>query len=156
MTRKTIPVMERLWAKVIKTSDCWIFNGSITGGSKGGYGHIREGGRGSPMKRVHILVYESINGAVPEGLQVCHTCDNRKCCNPAHLFLGTAKDNIQDMIKKGRKFLTYGETGNYKLTNDQVKAIRLDSRSLSIIAKDYGTCKSNISMIKNFKSRRYN
>jgi hypothetical protein len=57
----------------------------------------------------HRLVYERTYGAVPDGKYVCHHCDNPPCCNPAHLFVGTAADNNHDMISKGRDNPAHGK-----------------------------------------------
>lgn len=74
---------------------------------------------------------------IPEGMFVCHRCDNPKCINPKHLFLGTPKDNSQDMSAKGRS--TRGErSASALLTPEQVLAIRQDQRSQRRIAVDYG------------------
>jgi hypothetical protein len=54
-------------------------------------------------KGSHVIAWEATHGSVPDGLQVLHRCDNRPCCNPEHLFLGTQSDNMRDAISKGRK-----------------------------------------------------
>ena len=62
---------------------------------------------------IHRLIFKIIYGPIPPGMCVCHSCDNRKCINPEHLFLGTDQDNTNDMMKKGRH---NRGIGNVKLT----------------------------------------
>lgn len=81
-----------------------------------GYVPIGIGGRGGIKWRAHRLVYAVKIRAVPAELMVLHTCDNRACINPAHLFVGTAKDNTQDMMQKGRhKYITHRKIDAKKL-----------------------------------------
>jgi hypothetical protein len=75
---------------------CWNWTKHLSGG---GYGAFKIEGI---MRPAHRVSYELFWGEIPDGLQVCHRCDNKRCINPDHLFLGTQKDNIADCIKKGR------------------------------------------------------
>lgn len=77
-------------------SGCLLWEGAVT---RDGYGLVR---RNNTNHRVHRLAWEEAKGPIPEGLNVCHTCDVPACCNPDHLFLGTQLDNVADMRTKGR------------------------------------------------------
>lgn len=102
--RPIIPLADRFWSKVDKTSHaggCWLWTAKR---NQGGYGAVREAGPGSRFLSTHRLSFEMANGQIPKGLMVCHSCDNPPCVNPDHLFLGTAIDNIRDCIAKGRRF----------------------------------------------------
>jgi hypothetical protein len=130
-------------------SGCWKYQGHL---DKGGYGYIRDGKK----ELVHRVAYRHFRGTIPEGIFVCHTCDNPSCCNPKHLFLGTPNDNMQDKVHKGRQAHTHDEiSGHCKLSVEQVQAIRQDTRSILVIAKEYGVVKSTISGIRNYKLRKY-
>jgi hypothetical protein len=100
------PLAERFWPKVVKSDGCWLWVGAKF---ERGYGCIVAGGpriNGRPAERRHLYAhrvsYELSVGPIPDGLYVCHHCDNPPCVNPSHLFLGTATDNNRDREAKGR------------------------------------------------------
>lgn len=114
--------------------------------SQNGYGTVKHKRKAYPA---HRFMYQYKHGPVEDGMHICHKCDNRKCVNPDHLFLGTARANMHDMIAKGRKVVACGErSGGSKLTADQVIAIRDDARPQAAIAADYGISQSNVSHVK--------
>jgi hypothetical protein len=91
------PTYVRFWPKLNKGDGCWEWTG---GCNDWGYGMMK--GDGGKMLYAHRVSYELHHGEIPNGLFVCHVCDNPKCANPDHLFLGTHKDNMADMMVKGR------------------------------------------------------
>jgi hypothetical protein len=98
MTKSQQTLEERFWSRVDKKGldDCWNWKGWR---DKDGYGQIKIGRKGI---LAHRAAYQFFTGKIPDGLLICHKCDNPSCVNPNHLFLGTQKDNIQDAVKKGR------------------------------------------------------
>lgn len=110
-----------------------------------GYGHIKWEG---VVWLVHRLTWVNANGPIPEGMLVCHHCDNPACVNPSHLFLGTNDDNMADKQTKGRQAFNRGMlNGRAKLTDAQVRVIRADPRTRSAIAREYGVTPTLISQI---------
>lgn len=110
---------ERFWEKVDKSGECWEWTATTIGG---GYGSIHHNKR---MRYAHRVSFELTYGKIPDGLDVLHTCDNPLCVNPSHLRLGTHRDNMQDMIKKGRGNKNKGvKVGTAKLNPTKVRKIR--------------------------------
>lgn len=87
------------WARVRKGPDCWLWQGRLDGSTA--YGSVPTGRRGSGM-RAHRFSYILHFGPVPEGMEVCHRCDNPPCVRPDHLYAATHKQNVADMKAKGR------------------------------------------------------
>ncbi len=114
------PLSVRFWRAVEKKrpNDCWEWMGSR---HYKGYGEIALSHKGKTKS--HRVAWALTNGEIPEGMVVCHSCDNPPCCNPDHLFLGTHKTNKHDSQEKGRH--AFGErSGMAKLTESEVKKIR--------------------------------
>ena len=108
---------DRFWAKVVKTEGCWLWHGTML---PDGYGVMRVGDK---QIRAHRLAWIIEHGAIADGLCVCHHCDIPLCVRPSHLFLGTHKDNLADMVRKGRS--TWGERHRLcKLPSSAVEQLR--------------------------------
>lgn len=130
----------------ITESGCWIWLHSLT---SEGYGQSWR----KPVNEnyAHRLTWKTFKGPIPDDMFVCHYCDIKSCCNPAHLFLGSSDDNIQDMINKDRN--PKGKLhGMAKLTEEQVKAIRADARTNKNISKEYSISVTHVHRIKKHKS----
>ena len=145
MTPKEHLAMLRFWEKVDKSAgpnSCWPFMGTRV--PKGGYGRVRFGSLMAAHRLAWILTHGDICSSE---IDVCHSCDNPPCCNPAHLWIGTATDNMKDMRMKGR--------GTPRLTEQQVREIRIDERPKLTIASNYGISRSLVSLIKNRKAWKH-
>lgn len=145
---------EYFYSKVeipINQNECWIWKGYK---DRGGYGRI-----GVNHKRfigVHRYSYEINIGLIPDGLCVCHTCDNKLCVNPKHLWLGTSQENTADKINKNRQSRIFGEKNHFsKLKEAEVKKIKeliSNGKDNREIAKLFNVTHSNISAIRVGKS----
>ncbi len=128
--RKPMKPSERFEAKYIPEpfSGCWLWTAAC---SLDGYGRFWYAGK---YRTAHSASFLLHGGIIPEGYDVCHTCDVVSCVNPAHLWVGTRRDNVQDAVKKNR--FAKGElSGNSKLTRSQVIAIRNSREPQRAIAK---------------------
>lgn len=109
-------VEKRFWSKVniLEENDCWNW---LAGGRGVGYGCFKYNGKAIDSHRMAwFLTY----GEFPN-LLVCHSCDNRACCNPNHLFLGTYSDNAKDAFKKGRRKAPENKTRGENRYNSKLK-----------------------------------
>ena len=157
-------IEQRFWDKVEKTDECWNWTGCISSD----HGQFQDIGK---VIGAHVFSWKLHNGEIQKGMFVLHRCDNGKCVNPDHLFLGTQADNIQDMIKKGRRKqgralgqrngkYTHPEktprgedSGRAKLTEKQVKEIRKKYIPIKyhygMLSKEYNVCRDTIRKIVN-------
>lgn len=145
------------WKHVDKRgpNECWNWTGARYG-TNSAYGQFSIDKVRTGAHRASWILH---NGPVAEGLDVCHTCDNPLCVNPAHLWLGTAKDNMHDKINKGRHNMRKGEdVHTAKLTEaDVYKVWELRDKGLSMntLAKRFGVSQHAILKICNGKSWRH-
>ncbi len=146
------PTVERFLEKFERRGpdECWDWTAGRL--KRGGYGQFNAAPNGPPSEKAHRFSYEYFVGPIPDGLFVCHKCDNPLCVNPAHLFLGTATDNNRDAVNKGRHVSGYGLT-NYRkraLTPEQVIEIRQSCKpgsgdnGIAATARRYGVTRTII------------
>lgn len=135
------------WDRLDTSSNCWEWTKSC---SKSGYGKTYYQGK---EWRSHRLAYFLTYNILPK--MVLHVCDNRKCCNPFHLFAGDHKDNMKDMAIKGRAARQKGSShGQSKLVESQVIEMRKEfklGRSLKELATKYKIHKEYVRQIINYK-----
>lgn len=140
MARWTKTPLERLLDKIVKAQNgCWEW---IAAKNPAGYGVMVY--KNGVRLATRISWMEHI-GEIPDGMMVCHKCDNPACVNPDHLFLGTQRDNMEDMIRKGRQYHPSGEEFNKsKLNWDAIRDIRTSDMTGYALAKKYGVGKSTV------------
>jgi hypothetical protein len=154
MSQPILPItQERIEAKVLRIPEagCWVWMGST---QVRGYGEIISNNR---KHLAHRASYEAFVGKIPKGMYVCHACDNVACVNPNHLFLGTQKQNLQDMVNKGRS--TRGvKNPMAKLTEEQVKEIKqgfAEGKTDMELAKQFNMSRQGINGIRKGKLWSY-
>jgi hypothetical protein len=140
-------IVERLAQKIERRGpdECWPWTGATFLST--GYGRVnlpRSAGKQSGTT-AHRALWATLYGEPHQDLEICHTCDNRLCCNPAHLFAGTPKINAMDKVRKGRAARIFGtRNGASKLTPDQVSEIRASNSPHRVIARKFGVSEGAI------------
>lgn len=155
LTTENTSDAERLfrYTNVRGIDECWEWTGFR---NRKGYGQCKSAGQ--PTIGAHRLSWIVHHGPIPEGMCVCHKCDNPPCVNPHHLFLGTIADNTADMMRKGRHRISprYGtDNPRCKLSDDQIREIYYERHgdSPSSLAAEFGVSQSLISIIRNHRYR---
>ena len=162
-TKKTVVVgtpEDRFWSKVDRTGGpdaCWVWTAAVFK-KRNGYGMFHLGTRETRRTLyAHRFSYELVHGPIGNpDLDVCHRCDNPPCVNPAHLFLGTAADNVADMVSKGRRRQGRTHRGedhhNAVLTDDLVRQIRASDERITALARRRGVSRYAVFCVRQGKT----
>lgn len=139
-------IEDRFFRLVDRSAGCWLWTGDL---NRRGYGRLQFN---KQRYLAHRVSFEIHKGPIRGALLVCHTCDNPKCVNPNHLFLGNHAENMRDCMAKGR-FLIGERSPNAKLTDRDVKEIRrlhaLGRYTHDEIAAQFNTSRPNVTKVIN-------
>lgn len=150
---KTAKTLEQRFLEKVNMlgeSDCWNWEGACY---SNGYGQIAIA-LGAKCKRKNLLAhrvsYTLYCGEIPDGMVICHTCDNPRCVNPNHLFLGTQQENLADMTSKGRRKYPVDFGGSNRILNeDSVLEILLSGDTSASLSRKYGVTDAAIRAVRN-------
>lgn len=131
----------------VPEAGCWLWTGSTT---EDGHGRAWFNGKQPPAHRVSWMMHK---GPIPDGQQVLHKCDVACCVNPAHLYLGTDKDNVRDRVVRGRSApVDHEHAPNAKLTQaqvDRIRAMRQQGATQAALSEHFGISRSQVGNIVN-------
>lgn len=146
--------IERFFSRIeVKESGCWEWTGSRFEVGYGMFSLKRGHRRTFAAHRVSWCMRSGMD--IPKGMLICHTCDNRICVNPAHLYLGTYADNNRDTISRNRGNRRSGDSCSWtKISLDGVRDILTSKEKQVSLARKYGVSQSHISYIKSGRSRQ--
>lgn len=163
----TIPAAAHLQGRLLAcsipepNSGCWLWLRSI---NRGGYGRVTIRALGPKVLLAHRVSWAAFRQSSPDGLCVCHRCDNPACVNPEHLFLGTNADNVADSMRKGRHVLSAGNPPptfhpgigerNHRatLTAEQAEQIARSSGGARLAARRFGVSRHQVRSIRSGES----
>jgi hypothetical protein len=144
MSGKTLAERIELMSRHDSETGCRIW---VRGKNGTGYGNLIFEGK---SLLAHRAAYELAHGALPDGMNVCHSCDTPACVNPGHLFAGSDQANSDDKLSKGREARGTSH-GMHRLTEDDIRGIRADPRRNKPVGDTYGITAGCVSMIKHRK-----
>ena len=153
LCRRVATLEESLMQSVKKggTNDCWPWRGVVWGRQPWAYGKLTFHGK---AYKAHRAAYECFKGPPDPNKEVCHSCDNPICCNPAHLFLGSRLDNNNDMVTKRRHI--HGERHPFALLSEEkVRAIRTTDKTPVEVAQEFGVTAKQIRKIRRVDAWRH-
>lgn len=154
MHKNSVPIKTKIERRVTidPASGCWNWTGNVNQYGYAMLGYKREDGTRSTTTATR-LSYEAYVGPIPPGCYMCHTCDNPRCVNPAHLFPGTQKENFDDMMSKGRGRQGGGKGAKHASIEKRI-AYANDNRSQAELAAEAGVGVSTIALWRRkFKTR---
>ena len=142
----------RLWPRLTPNGECMEWTGTR---NERGYGGLRVDGR---LVKAHRFAYELTCGPIPDGLDVLHSCDNPPCCNPAHLSVGDAVRNADEMVSRGRHGGGYGKRGDdhhqHILTPEDVQYIRENPECMTVsaLARKFNVARATVRAARDRKT----
>lgn len=138
--------LQRFWSKVDRAGECWLWTAATVNSGYGVFQRSRTGLVGARQVTAHRFSCEAAHGPIPPGMEVCHTCDNKLCVRPDHLYVGTRQQNARDAVDRGLY-----RCATRKLTEAQVYEIRASKAKGRELARAHGVSPATITNIRRRK-----